>query len=148
MLDNNPISTKQLEIFYGVNGKALQQQYKHKLSEYSKWEQQSHAEFFIFEPKNISPRISLDETALSNGELYTILTNKEAKGKKGSLIAMVKGTKAEAVINVFKKIPKDKRDLVKSITVDMAHSMNLIAKTCFSKASITIDRFHVQQISF
>ena len=148
MLDNNPISTKQLEIFYGVNGKVLQQQYKHKLSEYSEWEQRSHAEFFVFEPNNISPRVSLDETALSNGELYTILTNKETKGKKGSLIAMVKGTKAETVIDIFKKIPKDKRDLVKSITVDMAPSMNLIAKTCFSKASITIDRFHVQKLAF
>jgi len=148
LLDNNPISTKQLEIFYGVNGKVLQQQYKHKLSEYSEWEQRSRAEFFVFEPNNISPRISLDETALSNGELYTILTNKEAKGKKGSLIAMVKGTKAETVIDIFKKIPKDKRDLVKSITVDMAPSMNLIAKTCFPKASITIDRFHVQKLAF
>jgi transposase len=26
---------------------------------------------------NVSPRLSIDETALSNGELYTVVTNKE-----------------------------------------------------------------------
>jgi hypothetical protein len=30
---------------------------------------------------------------LSNGELYTILTNKAAKGKKGTIVAMIAGTK-------------------------------------------------------
>jgi transposase len=41
---------------------------------------------------------------LSNGELYTILTNKAAKGKKGSIVAMIAGTKAESVIAAIKKI--------------------------------------------
>jgi len=30
----------------------------------------------------------MDETALSNGELYTIVTNKAAKGRKASLVAI------------------------------------------------------------
>jgi hypothetical protein len=33
-------------------------------------------------PENIGKRLSIDETALSNGELYTILTNKAAKERK------------------------------------------------------------------
>jgi hypothetical protein len=33
-------------------------------------------------PENLGKRLSIDETALSNGELYTILTNKAAKGRK------------------------------------------------------------------
>jgi hypothetical protein len=41
---------------------------------------------------------------LSNGELYTILTNKAAKGK-GSIVAMIAGTKAESVIAVIEQIP-------------------------------------------
>ena len=49
--------------------------------------------------KNTGKYLSLDETSLSNGELYTILTNKNAHGKKGSIIAIVKGTKAMDVIN-------------------------------------------------
>jgi hypothetical protein len=37
-------------------------------------------------PENIGKRLSIDETSLSNGELYTILTNKAAKGKKGAIV--------------------------------------------------------------
>jgi hypothetical protein len=35
--------------------------------------------------ENLGKRLSIDETALSNGELYTILTNKAAKGKKETI---------------------------------------------------------------
>ncbi|WP_397446484.1 hypothetical protein [Polaribacter sp. R77954] len=51
--------------------------------------------------KNIGAHFSIDETAFSNGDLYTIVTNKKAKGKKGALIAMIKGTKAEVVIRIL-----------------------------------------------
>tara|TARA_B110000238_G_C16048832_1_gene405159 strand:- start:94 stop:228 length:135 start_codon:yes stop_codon:yes gene_type:complete len=40
--------------------------------------------------ENIGEYLSIDETAFTNGELYTIVTNKAAKGKKGALVAMVK----------------------------------------------------------
>ena len=40
--------------------------------------------------------LSIDETRLSQSELYTILTNKSAKGRKGALIAMIKGTESDA----------------------------------------------------
>jgi hypothetical protein len=42
---------------------------------------------------------------LSNGELYTILTNKAAKGKKGAIVAMIAGTKAQTVIAIIEKTP-------------------------------------------
>jgi transposase len=35
--------------------------------------------------------LSIDETALSNDELYTVGTNKPAKGQKGAIVAMIKG---------------------------------------------------------
>ena len=91
--------------------------------------------------------MSLDETSLSNGELYTILTNKKANGKKGSIVAIVKGTKAQDVIDVLKKIPIRIRNNVKEVTVDMAGSMNLIAKESFPKTDIVTDRFHVQKLA-
>ncbi len=50
-----------------------------------------HAEDWLLFGKNLGNYLSLDETSVSNGELYTILTNKSAKGKKGSIIAIVKG---------------------------------------------------------
>ena len=97
--------------------------------------------------KNLGKHLSLDETSLSNGELYTILTNKKANGKKGSIVAIVKGTKAEDVINVLNKIPVERRNMVKEVTVDMAGNMNLIAKKCFPRTEIVTDRFHVQKLA-
>lgn len=47
--------------------------------------------------------LCIDETALSKGELYTILTNRDKHGRKGTIVAIVKGTKAEDVINVLLK---------------------------------------------
>jgi hypothetical protein len=44
-------------------------------------ESKTHAKDWLIFPENLGKRLS-KETALSNGELYTILTNKAAKGKK------------------------------------------------------------------
>lgn len=97
---------------------------------------------------NISPYLSIDETAFSNGDLYTIVTNKEAKGKKGTIVAMIKGTQADQIIDVLQKIPKRLRSKVREVTVDMAASLNLAVKRCFPNAQRVIDRFHVQQLAF
>ena len=40
-----------------------------------------HADDWMVFAQNIGSYLSIDETSLSNGELYTILTNKAAKGK-------------------------------------------------------------------
>ena len=98
-------------------------------------------------PKNIGTYLSIDETAFSNGDLYTIVTNKKAKGKKGALIAMIKGTKAEIVIIILQKTPLKSRKKVKEITLDMVGNMGLIAKKSFPNASQVIDRFHVQKLA-
>ena len=91
--------------------------------------------------------LSIDEVNLSMGELYTVVTNKDAKGKKGAIVAIVAGTKAETVINHLQKISSDKRNLVEEITLDMANSMKLIAKKSFPKAKQVTDRFHVQKLA-
>lgn len=91
--------------------------------------------------------LSIDETALSKGELYTIITNKKAKGKKGAIVAILAGTKAEPIIEQLFKIPKTLRDKVKEITLDMANSMKIIVKKCFPKAIQVTDRFHVQKLA-
>jgi len=91
--------------------------------------------------------ISIDETSLSNGELYTIITNKSAKGNKGAIIAIIKGTKSKDIIDRINTIPLSRRNMVKEITLDMAGNMNLIAKRCFPKATIVTDRFHVQMLA-
>ena len=91
-------------------------------------------------------RLSIDETSLSKGELYTIVTNKDAKGKKGSLVAMIKGTKAEAVSGILMKIPMRERVKVKIITLDMGSAMDWIVRACFPNAKKVNDRFHAQQL--
>jgi transposase len=91
--------------------------------------------------------LSIDEVALSQGELYTIVTNKKFKGKKGSLVAIIAGTKADRVIEHICKIDYKSRCSVKEITLDMANSMKLISKRCFPKAIQVTDRFHVQKLA-
>jgi len=91
-------------------------------------------------------RVSIDETSLTNGELYTIVTNKDAKGKKGAIIAIIKGTKSSIVSDVLRKLPQKKLMAVKEVTLDMGQSMNWIVTECFMNAEKIIDRFHVQQL--
>jgi transposase len=133
--------------FYGVNPRNLQRQYRDYLSEFKAWDQKPHAKNWLLFPQNIGLRLSLDETAFSNGDLYTILTNKTAKGKKGAIIAMIKGTKADVVIKILHKIPLKYRKKVKEVTLDMAGNMGLIVRKSFPNATLVIDRFHVQKLA-
>lgn len=133
--------------FYGVNGKKLQRQYKDHLSGFKEWKQKKHAKEWLVFPENLGPYLSIDETALSQGELYTIITNKQAKGKKGALVAILAGTKAEPIVEQLLKIPSFQRNRVKEITLDMAFSMKHIANKCFPKATQVTDRFHVQKLA-
>jgi len=111
------------------------------------WNQGKHAEDYILYPENISPYLSIDETSLSQGELYTVVTNKLAKGKKGTLVAMIKGTESEKVSKILRKISQSKRNKVKEITLDMAGSMQKIARDSFPRATQVTDRFHVQKLA-
>jgi transposase len=131
----------------GVNGKKLQRQYKKHLSSFSTWAPREHAHQWIVYPENMGTHLSIDEVALSQGELFTIVTNKQAKGKKGCLVAIVAGTKADQVIEHICKIDYKKRSYVQEITLDMANSMKLISKRCFPKAVQVTDRFHVQKLA-
>jgi transposase len=98
-------------------------------------------------PQNIGGNLYIDETALSYDELYTIITNKKAKGKAGSIVAIIKGTKADTVIEILNKIPLKIRNKIKEITLDMAPNMKLIVKKSFPNATLVTDRFHVQKLA-
>lgn len=148
MLDTKPVSCKSLGSYFGVDGKLLEEQYRDHLSDYHNWDQLEHAEDWILFEENLSPFLSIDETALSQGELYTIITNKEAKGGKGALVAMIKGTNSDKVRTVLNKIPLRRRKKVKEITLDMAASMENIAKFSFPEATLVTDRFHVQKLAY
>ncbi|MGV3509030.1 MAG: ISAon1 family transposase [Sphingobacteriaceae bacterium] len=76
-----------------------------------------------------------------------VVTNKQAKGKKGTLVAIMEGTKSENIIPLLQRIPLRKRNKVQEVTLDLAGNMSLITKKCFPNASQVIDRFHVQQLA-
>lgn len=116
------------------------------MSGFHEWEHLDHCEDRLLFPENMGPRLSIDETSLSNGELYTIVTNKAAKGKKGALVAMIKGTKASVISAILMKIPMGRRLKVETITLDMSNSMDWIVRECFPNAKKVNDRFHVQQL--
>jgi transposase len=61
---------------------------------------------------------------------------------------MVEGTASDKVIEAIKKIPEDKREQVKEVTLDLSDSMRKIVRRCFPKSCLVIDRFHVQKLAF
>ena len=131
---------------HGVNGHTFRKQYKEVISGYRSWSQGSHAESYILYPENLGPDLSLDETSLSNGEVYTVLTNKSAHGRNGSLVAMVRGVATDTVSQVLMRLPHEKRSGVSTVTTDLSSAMMLTARRAFPRAMIVNDRFHVQQL--
>ena len=125
------MSIKTIGELYRVDGELLYRQYKQYISGFEDWELRDKAEEYVLFPNNIGSHLSIDETCLSHNELYTIVTNKAFKGKKGSLVAMIKGTKADVVVDVLKKISIGKRSLVKEVALDLSPLMQLIVKRSF-----------------
>jgi len=97
-------------------------------------------------PENIGEYLSIDEVSLSQGELYTFVTNKKGRGKKGTLVASIKGTLSKDISNTLELIPLEQRKMVKEVTLDMAKNMESGVKKCFPKASLVTDRFHVVKL--
>lgn len=97
-------------------------------------------------PENFGKDMSLDETCLSNGEVYTVLTNKAAHGGKGSLAAMVRGVASDTVSAILKMVSVELRRNVETVTTDLSSAMMLTVRTVFHRAKLINDRFHVQQL--
>lgn len=129
-----------------MNGQTLRKQYKDVISGYRAWDQLEHAEEYILFPENIGADLSLDETCLSNGEVYTLLTNKAAHGRKGTLVAMIRGVATDVVSTVLRKLPSAVRRVVKTVTTDLSSAMILTVRRAFPGATLINDRFHVQQL--
>lgn len=143
-MDRLPLTAASLARFFHIKGSEVERYYKHHLSDFKTWSQKEHATDWVLLADNLGARCSIDETSLCN-EVYTIVSNKDGHGKKGSVIAIVKGTKANVVSAILKKIPDSEREKVSEITMDFSDSMFSIAKQCFPKATIVIDCFHIVQ---
>lgn len=147
-MDTYPIHSHSLEKFYHIDGEQLGRHYKEYLSNYSTWNQKEHADKWLVFPDNIGTHVSIDETSVSNGELYTIITNKAARGQRGCIIAIIEGVSSEVVIQTIEEhIAQDKLNMVEEVTLDMSDSMRKIVRRCFPNAIRVIDRFHVQKLA-
>lgn len=146
-VDTRPDTISNIASYYLVESQKLQRHYKKKVSGFKDWEQLPHAENYLIYPDNITDRLSIDEVSLSKGELYTFLTNKNTKVRnKKSVVAVINGTDAKTIQDVLEKLPIDKRNLVKEVSMDMARNMNMAARNSFLNSSMVIDRFHVVRL--
>lgn len=132
---------------YCVNGKHFAELYRNKISGYATWCEEQMSCGFYFNGDNIGPYMSLDETCLSNGEVWTFLTNKDGHGGRGTLAAAIPGTKSDEIISILcSAMGKSLRRKVREVTCDLSPSMMLIAEEVFHNAYVVNDRFHVQQV--
>lgn len=144
-METQPASISDIALRNKLNPSSFQKQYREYLSDFREWEKGLITDALVY-PGNFGPRMSIDETSLQNGELYTIVTNKDAKGKKGVLAALIKGTKASVVIKALMMVPVEIRMKVGEITLDLANNMDWICRECFPNATLTADRFHFQKV--
>lgn len=133
--------------YYLIDPNTLRRHFKKHTSGFNRWEQKEHCEDYLLFPENIGPFLSIDEVSLSKGELYTFVTNKKGRGRRGSMVACVKGTLSKDIINVLQKLPLSARNKVQEITLDMANNMELAARESFPKATLVTDRFHVVRLA-
>lgn len=146
-METSPTTCRTLEHYYHINAKTFDKQYKDVLSGYRTWSEFDHADDWLVFPDNVGPRLAIDETSMSNGELRTLITNRDRHGKDRCLVAIVKGVKSEDVIKALKLIPEDKLESVEEVTLDLSDSMRKIVRACFLNALRVIDRFHIQKLA-
>lgn len=146
-METSPVTCRTLEDYYHINANTFDRQYKDVLSGFRTWTELDHADEWLVFPDNIGPRLAIDETSLSNGELYTVVTNRDRHGRDRCLVAIVRGVRSETVIKALKVIPDELLDTVGEVTLDLSESMKRIVRTCFPKAMRVIDRFHIQKLA-
>ena len=145
-MDTSPITARSLQKPYHINGDEFERAYKDHLSDFRTWKHKYHAQKWLVFPRNIGPTLSIDETALSNGDLYTIISNKDAHGRKGALVAIASGTKLQDVVEAVMHIHWYLRCKLRQVTMDFSEGMHQIVMKCFAYVTSTLDRFHIQQL--
>ena len=143
-MDTTPVTACCLGKYYFTDGDNLERCYKDSLSGFREWGQRGHAKDWVLLPDNMGERLSIDESSLQD-DLFTFLTNKDGHCKQGTLIAAVRGTKAEDVLTILLQIPEKERLRVKEVTADLSDTMAVIVHTAFPNATLTLDCFHIMK---
>ena len=124
----------------GIEVDTARRHYKKKWSAYQEWDQKPYAQNYLLFPENRSTHFAIDEVSLTRGELYTIVSSRTTSGRKGKLIAVVAGTKAEDLISVLRKLARELRDAVMEVSLDRYNSMRKACEAFFIQAKLVTDR--------
>lgn len=151
-IENNAEDISSIGRHYKIPEQTLRRAYKEHLSDFNQFKLINQSMFdeqaFVF-ANNFGPRMGIDETSLFNGDIYTVLINKDAKGKAGTIAAIIKGTKASKVVDAIRKYTPTKALFeIKEITLDFSPSMEWIVAQIAPNAIRTIDRFHAEKLVF
>ena len=104
------------------------------------WNTQTIGTFF---PDNIGPRIAMDESSLSNGELYTFVNQIVGCMYQKSIPGGCCGNGNRKMwLECWGCINEEKRFAVEEVTLDLSDSMRKDRSFGISKARRVIDRFH------
>ena len=117
--------------------------YKNHSSGFHNWLQKPHATDWMPFPENLGTHLSIDGLSLSMGEIYTFITNKKGKGKKGTLVACIKGALSQDIVEVLERLPLADGKQVEEVALDMAKNMEAAVKLAFPQATLATDRSHV-----
>lgn len=132
--------------YYKVNPQQTSKVVKKYNNEYKTYKFKRQQDINQIFPENMGEYLHIDEVALSKGELYTFVTNPEGRGKEGTMVAIIEGTKADDIAEVLDRLSLYRRKQVKAVASDMAPNMQAALRRSFPNALIVIDRFHVVKL--
>ena len=107
-MDSEPLTAKSVARTYMIEEGTFTKNYKDVLSGFRQWDQKEHAADWVLLPENLGPHLGIDETSYC-GEVYTFLHNKDGHGKKGTIVAIVKGVKPDEVCTALDQLPEQHR---------------------------------------
>lgn len=141
-METSLVSARTIGTFCRVDGDLRGKIYKNVMSGFRVWDKMGLASEWVLFPQNLGTRDAFDVTVFG-GEVYSFVSNLDAKGMKGSIVAISKGTWADDVCAILEKIPMEEREKVEDVTMDLAESMRGISVRAFPKAMVVIDLFHL-----
>ena len=133
-MDTMPVSASSLARYFRIDAGNLSRCYKGTLSGFTNWEQARHADSWGLLERNVGVSLSICETELG-GSVRTIVSNPEAKGGKGSLVAVIKGSDPDDVDSVLRRIPEERRRGVRELVIH-SPGMRMAAGKEFQGAAI------------
>lgn len=133
-MDTMPVSASSLARHFKIERFNFLRCYKECLSGFTEWEQAPHADEWVLLERNAGLSLSIGETELG-GSVRTIVSNAEAKGGKGSLVAVIKGADPDNVESVLRRIPEERRRGVRELVIH-SPGMRMAAGKEFPGAAI------------